>query len=152
MKAQSIENLFDASRGPNQGDLPSSAFYTPKDTGSLRPDQYASRPLPGTVYSTTVNHQLTTDHRKMTVSSTALNVPMSAGPLRGELKLTIPHANNTPGKMECTQSTPVYPVFFGDRLREPGIIMSIRVHTLHGSSSAVMPAACVEILLYFASN
>ena len=93
MKAQSIENLFDTSSshsaaGPQPGDPTSSAFYTPRadiSSSSIRPDT-AGRPLGSQLYNTTVNHQLTTDHRKIAVSTTALNLPVSVGPLRGELR------------------------------------------------------------------
>ena len=90
MKAQSIENLFDTSStaGPQPGDPTSSAFYTPRadiSSSSIRPDT-TGRPLGSQLYNTTVNHQLTTDHRKIAVSTTALNLPVSVGPLRGELR------------------------------------------------------------------
>jgi len=83
VKAQSIENLFDSqSAGIVQKDEPVSAFHTPHTkrlSSDIRPESNKS-----TLYNSAVSHHLSSDHRKIAVSTTALNVSGSVGPLRGE--------------------------------------------------------------------
>ncbi|KAF6038460.1 hypothetical protein EB796_003243 [Bugula neritina] len=88
VKAQSIENLFDSqSAGIVQKDEPVSAFHTPHTkrlSSDIRPESNKS-----TLYNSAVSHHLSSDHRKIAVSTTALNVSGSVGPLR-EVSLVIP--------------------------------------------------------------
>lgn len=78
MKAQSIENLFE-SPGADQG---ATSPTGDSSYATVRPDNNSSA-VNSPYYSSSVSHQLTTDHRKLAVSSTAINVPMTMGPLRG---------------------------------------------------------------------
>jgi len=79
MKAQSIENLFES---PTQTDRHDTDTYSPRNL--TPPRDKTHRPDTNKLYNTTVNHQLNTDHRKLAVSTTALNMPVSIGTLRGE--------------------------------------------------------------------
>ena len=88
VKARSIENLFDSgdystSDTPVQYEEHVSAFHPPRDSRLSSTDIRPEIKQPPS-YNTTINHRFTTDHRPIAVSTTAVNLPVSVGPLKGE--------------------------------------------------------------------
>lgn len=93
VKAQSIENLFDSLAYEHSVPIPNnehaSAFHPPRDyrlhsSADIRPDNNRN------AYNASVNQHLATDHRKIAASTSALSLPVSMGPLRGERDMITP--------------------------------------------------------------